>query len=97
MVALWQANIAFSGNTTVNNVTASLVDNKTAAIAGVNDTVTISFTNSSWQERTVYVTVTDSTGATLVAKKAVTVSGRGTATETFVVQNGNVTIKISQN
>ena len=96
LVALWQANIAFSGSTTVNNVTASLVDNKTAAIAGVNDTVTISFTNSSNQDRTVYVTVTDSTGATLVAKKAVTVSRRGTATETFVVQNGNVTIKISQ-
>ena len=97
LIALWKATISFSGNTTVNNVTASLKDNKTEAIAGVNDTVTIIFTNSNTRQRSVSLTVTDSTGATLIEKKAVTVPASGTVEETFIVNNGNVTISISRN
>ena len=93
LTALWAASITCPTGST-NSITTSV--DKTEAIAGL-EAVTITFTNSRNQQRTVYVTVTDSAGATLIAKKAITLAANGTATETFVPQNGNVTITISRN
>ena len=77
-----------------NSITTTV--DKTTATSG--ETVTITFKNTAWlSSKTVYVTVTDKNGNTLLPRTQIKLNANATTTKTFTVKNSDVTITVSQN
>ena len=97
LTAQWEAiKYTIDYPTTATNSITTTVD-KTSAAIGETVTITFKNTSSGYGNKTVYVTVTDKDGNTLLARTQIRLSRNGSTTKTFEVGSSDVTITISSN